>query len=57
MALAAAVTPIMKFEVAVATMSGTFMKMYMTGTLIGPPPIPSNPESAPATSEAASPSG
>ncbi len=33
------------------------MKMYITGTLMGPPPIPNSPESAPATSEAASPSG
>ena len=47
----------MKLEVAVATMSGTSMKIIITGTLIGPPPIPSNPDSAPATRDDASPSG
>src|SRR5579871_2190939 len=47
----------MKFDVAVATMSGTLMKMYITGTLMGPPPMPSSPDSAPATSDAPSPRG
>ena len=58
MALAAAVTPIMEFDVAVATISGTFIKIYITGTLMGPPPMPEQAgESARHQRTAASPSG
>ena len=45
----------MKLLVAVATRSGTPINRYMMGTLITPPPTPSNPESAPAQSDPANP--
>ena len=56
-ALAAAVTPIMKFDVAVATLNGTPITRYINGTLTGPPPMPSSPETIPAPAEPTRPSG
>ena len=55
MALAVAVTPIMKFDVALATRNGRFMNPLSAGTSNIPPPIPSRPETTPASALKASP--
>ena len=47
-ALAAAVMPIMRLLVAVATRSGTPMVRCMSGTLMIPPPTPSSADTTPA---------
>ena len=47
-ALAAAVIPIIRLLVAVATRSGTPMTRCITGTLTSPPPIPRSAETRPA---------
>ena len=47
--MAAAVTPIMKLLVVVDTLNGRRMVWSMASTLRGPEPMPSKPESAPAT--------
>ena len=54
---AAAVTPIMNVLVAAATRIGMPQKLDRAGTLMIPPPTPSRPEIAPATSEAKIPTG
>ena len=48
-ALAAAVTPIMKLLVVVETLNGKRITWSMAITFIAPEPIPSRPESRPAT--------
>ena len=47
-ALAAAVMPIIMLLVAVATRSGTPIARFISGTLMMPPPIPSNADVTPA---------
>src|SRR3989449_704021 len=54
-ALAAAVTPIMKLLVATAAFIGTRMSMFIAGTLMNPPPTPSKPENTPAAALAPNP--
>ncbi len=54
-ALAAAVAPSMYVLVVRAMRIGTPMTRFIVGTLTTPPPIPSSPDSAPATSEIAVP--
>lgn len=52
-----AVTPIMKFDVAAATLNGTRMPIAIAGTLRNPPPTPSMPDATPAANEMPSPTG
>ena len=47
-ALAAAVTPIIKLLVAVETFSGSFIAISIAGTFNTPLPMPSKPDTAPA---------
>lgn len=54
-ALVAAVTPIMKFDVAAAALIGTPQARLSAGNLKTPPPMPKRPDRLPARSEMHSP--
>ena len=56
-ALAAAVTPIMKLLVVVETLKGMRMAWSIARTLSAPEPMPSSPESTPATNIKLNPAG
>src|SRR5580700_3387705 len=56
-ALAAAVTPIMKLLVVVETLNGMRIARSMASTLNAPEPMPSRPDSVPATNIRLNPSG
>ncbi len=52
-----AVTPIMKLDVAAATLIGTLITTFIAGTFRKPPPTPSSPEATPAPKQTEAPPG